>query len=207
MADIPALIRALAQSRGVLGARRLERATDEVPAIEQQFTDGALSHLFNHAGAAITPFDPSRFEELAIGLPEHRAKQTLKNVTKVEKYLDQGGFSSVPHLSIIPRDPSDLSVARIAGHEGRHRNRGLVNQGQDKTILGLFPYFGYGPLKGENVLYDESINSLLENLRQVRSVVPERGFRRDDPEPLDFSDYFKPFAKGGLAQMKDHHAD
>jgi hypothetical protein len=143
------------QREGEYGARRLDRAADEIPNLGQLYNEDALRRVFSgDTGRALMSLPPQQFENYAVPVTpsETRVKLQLdKNTTAKtqDEYLkhlaniaQQSGFSDVPFLTIDKsKQGSNLpyDMPRIVGHEGRHRNRALSAIGQPMSLVSLLP--------------------------------------------------------------------
>jgi hypothetical protein len=145
------------QKMGNYGAKRVERAADEIKNLERLYTTDALKEAFIGDNArALMTMNPSDFERYATPIPkgisgpqEFRGfgnqfhDESMKNMT-LSDYLDnlanvKGGFADVPYL-IINKEEQGLPLTPfISGHEGRHRNRALAKQGEEAGLVKLLP--------------------------------------------------------------------
>ena len=87
----------LLQNKGTEGTRRLERATDEVPNLENMYSTDALKNAFAGDNAkAIATINPKDFERYAMPLPMNLAtgksyfRSEAKNPTMREAFMDSG---------------------------------------------------------------------------------------------------------------------
>jgi|GEM_PF-6828177 len=148
---------AVKNKRGSFGAKRVERAADEIKNLERLYTTDALKEAFIGDNArALMTMNPSDFERYATPIPkgisgpqEFRGfgnqfhDESMKGMT-LSDYLDnlanvKGGFADVPYL-IINKEEQGLPLTPfISGHEGRHRNRALAKQGEEAGLVQLLP--------------------------------------------------------------------
>ena len=145
-----AIKEAVRQSKGDYGARRVERAADEVPNLEMLYKEGALRRAFlGDNAAAMMTLDPSRFEEFAVPIGSTftrpnsvRRTSTGEQVTFPE-YLEHlkkvGGFDDVPFLEINKQLQGTMATPFVSGHEGRHRNRAMAQSGEKSGLVQLLP--------------------------------------------------------------------
>ena len=141
------------KTKGDYHARRVERAADEVPNLEHQYTQGALESAFTESNPqALMVMNPKLFEEYANPLPPSVARDMyyLSNednaprvgfeeyIKNLENIARDHGFADVPYLSLSEAENGGL---RISGHEGRHRNRALTNLGDEATLIRLLPRY------------------------------------------------------------------
>ena len=171
-ASIKELQESVRQARGNYGAQRVERAADEIPNLEQQYTQTALERAFTESNPqALMIMRPKHFEEYAEPLPpmvtskEHHQKyiNDLSNIAR------DSGFSDVPYLNLNRTKSGDL---QISGHEGRHRMRALDQLGDNTSLVRLFPRESF--TSGEARRYKEDyIDALIENLGLDPTVNPE----------------------------------
>jgi hypothetical protein len=148
---------------GTAAAKRLEKAADLVPNLENQFQPKALKSAFTGDNAsAVMAMKSGDFEKYAVPLgTEHKSSlKTPYNLgvfTKPEdlhtvprgsyeeylEYLSQyakpggGGFSSVPFLNL--GQLKGRSFPNIQGHEGRHRTAALEKLGDKSTLVQMIP--------------------------------------------------------------------
>lgn len=148
---------AVRQKKGNYGAKRVERAADEIKNLERLYTTDALKEAFIGDNArALMTMNPKDFERYATPIPkgisgpqEFRGygnqfhNESMKNMT-LSDYLDnlsnvKGGFADVPYL-IINKEEQGLPLTPfISGHEGRHRSRALAKQGEEAGLVQLLP--------------------------------------------------------------------
>ena len=112
-------------ARGAYGAQRVERAADEVPNLEDQYTLGALKKAFTGPNAkSVMTLDPADFQKYANPLSPNYdpltkqgyydealgAKPTLSSI------LGTGGFDAIPHST--QEEYISALQARLAQHPG-----------------------------------------------------------------------------------------
>jgi hypothetical protein len=200
--------------KGNYGARRVERAADEIPNLERMYQEDALKEAFtgDNASAMIT-LSPAEFEKYASELSKRTsvgpkmaelAKQgdIDKMTVPTDEYIKhlqrlQGGFDDVPYLNLFKDEVGLPTSPKIIGHEGRHRSRALAESGAPSSLVKINPR---GDLREgmPRRTQEEFIEALKEELElSNRLVVPESEpyFRRPD---VKFPDVY---AKGGDVHM------
>ena len=196
--------------KGDYGARRVERAADEIPNLERMFQEGALGEAFtgDNASAMIT-INPADFERYANELQKRitvgpkaaelaRQGDIDKMTVPTDEYIKhlqrlRDGFNDVPYLNLFKDEVGIPKKPQISGHEGRHRNRALADMGEKSSLVKINPR---GDLREgmPRRTQEDFIEALKEELeRSNRLVVPESEpfFRRPD---IEFPDIY---AKGG----------
>ena len=207
--------------KGNYGARRVERAADEIPNLENMFQEDALKEAFTGDNArGMMTISPADFEKYAQELSPRAGKgiahglnvsgnaasfedrlmqQALdKYDLPTDEYIQylqqlQGGFSDVPYLNLFKDEVGLPDEAKVIGHEGRHRNRALAAKGDKSTLVQIQPR---GDLR--EGMPRRTQEDFIEALRQEldaanRLVVPESEpyFRRPSVQLPDV------YAKGG----------
>lgn len=200
---------AVRQSKGEYGARRVERAADEIPNLEKMYKDQALREAFlgDNAKAVVT-MNPADFERYAVPL---QSRFTDSNSTRyttsgermnypeyMSEYLPNvGAFNDVPFLEINKKRQGSSDAPFISGHEGRHRNRVMVGRGDEAGLVRLLPRSELRepfPRRSQ----EEYIKALREELeRSGRLVLPEGDGSYSRPA-VEFPE---PYAKGGEVHM------
>ena len=188
-------------NEGTYGARRLERAIDEIPNLEDMYNEHALKRAFTGDGQntnLLARINPADFEKYAVGLnsrthreptPSLEDKKKKREVRKYDmstddylKYLASiGKLSDVPYLHMYQDETGIPLIPHITGHEGRHRNRALANKGQSKNLIQIHMK---GALREDFPRRDreEYINALQKQLASSHNLVyPEH--RGEDDEP------------------------
>ena len=140
---------AVRKREGDYGARRVERASDEIPNLEKMYQEEALKRAFTGDNAkALMTINPKNFEKYATPLPMNVAKNKAYFEKDVPMDFDQyikhlselnDGFSDVPFLEINKKEQGSQLTPFISGHEGRHRSRALANSGEENSLVQLFP--------------------------------------------------------------------
>ena len=206
-------------SKGQYGAKRLQRAFDEIPHLGHMFDLDALKEAFHGDNAkALATIDPKDFENYAHGLsqrndvdiyPDIKKRIKAKKIDKWDlntpeyiKYLASiGKFDQVPYLQLHKEESGLPLMPEITGHEGRHRNRALASQGKDKSLISIFPA---GDLREPlpRGSQEEYINALKKEMAmtdnmvrpEYRPQVKDEGERRS---PILLPDLY---AEGGEAR-------
>jgi hypothetical protein len=155
--DISRVKEAVRQSKGDFGARRVERAADEIPNLEKLYKEEALKQAFTGDNAkALMTMNPKDFEKYATPIPKSAdepmqyrgyGSQYLNDKMKgmsLSEYIDnlagvKGGFADVPFLLINKEEQGLPLVPFISGHEGRHRNRAMAKKGVEQGLVELLP--------------------------------------------------------------------
>lgn len=141
---------AVRQSKGDYGARRVERAADEIPNLERLYKEEALKRAFEGDNAkAMMTLNPARFEEFAtpIGSTFTRPNSVRRTSTGEQvtfpEYLEHlrtvDGFNDVPFLEINKQRQGTEATPFISNHEGRHRNRAMAQSGETSGLVQLLP--------------------------------------------------------------------
>jgi len=219
---------AVRATKGNYGAKRVERAADEIANLEKMYTDEALRQVFSGDNAkALMTIDPADFENYAARL--HYKSSVGPNAAKLasqgdlskhtmstEDYLKYlrtlpEGFDQVPYLQISKQETGLPLMPYITGHEGRHRNRALAGAGQQRSLVQLMPNYELRePLpRGSQ---EEYIQALKEEMAMTgNKVKPEKYFDDSLPKnllierpPIDLPDFY---AKGGAVEYNPKEID
>jgi hypothetical protein len=219
---------AVRATKGDFGARRVERAADEIPNLEKMFTDEALREAFSGDNAkAVMTMNPADFEKYAARL--HYKSSVGPNAAKLasqgdlskhtmstEDYLKYlrtlpEGFTDVPFLQISKQETGLPLMPYITGHEGRHRSRALAGAGEQKSLVRLMPNYELReslPRRSQ----EEYIEALKEEMAMTgNKVKPEKYFDDSLPKnllierpPIDLPDFY---AKGGAVEYNPKEID
>jgi len=143
------------QEKGGYGARRVERAADEVPNLESMYNLDALKERFLGDNAkALMTMSPADFEKFATELqgktsvgPKAAESAKQGEITKYTvptneyvKHLERiAMFDSVPYLNLAKEEVGLPLLPYISGHEGRHRSRALASRGEKSNLVGITP--------------------------------------------------------------------
>jgi len=139
--------------KGVYGARRVDRAADEIKNLNKLYSQDALKSTFSGDNArALMTVNPKDFERYSLPLEvskenrEKMIKSGLWNTDDDIKYdyiqklrKIRGGFDDVPFLQINKKKQGLPTTPIISGHEGRHRNRAMVSAGEQAGLVRLEP--------------------------------------------------------------------
>jgi hypothetical protein len=201
---------AVRNTKGNYGARRVERAADEIPNLERMYQEDALKEAFTGDNAsAMMSINPSDFEKFARELDRKTsvgpkaaelAKQgdIDKMTVTTDEYIKhlqrlKDGFSDVPYLNLTKDDVGLPTMPKVIGHEGRHRNRALADMGEKSSLVKINPRgdLREGMPRRTQEDYIEALREELE--RSNRLVLPETDpwFRRPEIQLPDI------YAKGG----------
>lgn len=207
---------AVRNMKGNYGARRVERAADEIPDLERMFQEDTLKEAFtgDNASAMIT-LNPADFEKYAQALTGRTKADIgpkmaeLAKQGEIDKYtvpLDeyikhlqslQEGFNEVPYLNLSKDEVGLPTMPSVIGHEGRHRNRALADQGAPSSLVKINPRNDLREGMPRRT-QEEFIEALREELeRSNRLVLPEKdgSYRRPAVE------FPEPYAEGGDVHM------
>ena len=206
---------------GEYGAKRVQRAADEIPYLDRMYTPKALRSAFGGDNAqALMTMKPADFEKFAIRLysdPDTREDEMNKrheyrdlppmNHHEYIRYLAKikGGFHDVPFLEVGRRNPEQLPS--IQGHEGRHRTRALTLKNLPQTLVRLYPTPGMreGMPRRYREDFIEAMKNELGNHRLVtgegRSLLPAD---LDAPEHKSIE---RRNMLGGRPQLPEIYAD
>jgi hypothetical protein len=144
---------AIRQSKGNYGAKRVERAADEIKNLEALFQEQALREAFGGDNAkALMTMNPKDFEKFAEPIDVRFINPTSSRYTStgeivpyseyMESYLPGvGAFESIPFLEINKKQQGKKQLPFISGHEGRHRSRVMSNKGEQASLVQLFPRY------------------------------------------------------------------
>lgn len=215
---------AVRATKGNYGAKRVERAADEIANLEKMYTDEALRQVFSGDNAkALMTMNPADFENYAARLhyknsvgpkaAELASQGDLsKHTMSTEDYLKflrelPEGFNDIPYLQISKQETGLPLMPYITGHEGRHRSRALAGAGQQKSLVQLMPNYELRePLPRRT--QEEYIEALRDEMAMTgNKVKPEKYFDDSLPKnqlierpPIDLPDFY---AKGGPVHMAE----
>ena len=204
---------AVRQSKGDFGARRVQRAADEIPNLERMYKEEGLRFAFTGDNAqAMMTMNPADFEKFALRLegrtdigPKMRKLaeegQIDKYTLPTDEYIEylqklRGGFEEPAFLSINKQEQGLPLKPFISGHEGRHRSRALAASGQPTSLVRLIPRAELRepfPRRSQ----DEYLEALRQELDLTGNlVVPEGG-----GSPVILPDIY---AKGGRVHVSSN---
>jgi hypothetical protein len=213
---------AVRNMKGNYGARRVERAADEIPNLERMYQEDALKEAFTGDNArAVMTMNPKDFEKYASTIPNymespqaHRGygsqflDESMKNMT-LSEYIDnlakvKGGFADVPYLIMDKQEQGLPLIPFITGHEGRHRSRALANMGEEGSLVQLLPRSELRETLPRRT-QEEYIEALKEELEMTKNKVKPQVYfdnlRQEDVKrpAVDLPDIY---AEGGGAFKK-----
>ena len=197
------------QEKGGYGARRLERAADEVPNLEKLYQEKALREAFTGDNAkALMTMNPADFEKYAAKLFTLEPSQGALPQGSSDDYLNYlrklQGFRDVPFLEINKREQGTPVVPYISGHEGRHRSRAMTKNDETSSLVRLLPRSEMRepfPRRSQ----EEYIEALKEELALTGNKVKPENYTNLDSikvitrPPIDLPDIY---AKGGAVKPK-----
>jgi hypothetical protein len=195
------------QEKGGYGARRLERAADEVPNLEKLYQEKALREAFTGDNAkALMTMNPADFEKYAAKLFTLEPSQGVLPQGSSDDYLNYlrklQGFRDVPFLEINKREQGTPVVPYISGHEGRHRSRAMTKNDETSSLVRLLPRSEMRepfPRRSQ----EEYIEALKEELALTGNKVKPENYTNLDSikvitrPPIDLPDIY---AKGGAVK-------
>jgi hypothetical protein len=208
---------AVRQDKGQYGARRVDRAADEIPNLEKMFKQDALIEAFTGDNAkALMTMNPADFEKYAVQLKSRNKRPTNpsledrirsgeidKHDLPTDEYIKflrtlPYGFDDVPFLQIDKQEYGLPLVPSISGHEGRHRSRALADSGEQKSLVRLFPNPELRePLPRRS--QEEYIEALKKELEMTGKIVTPEDYGSDKRPPIILPDIY---AKGGAVKPK-----
>ena len=215
---------AVRATKGNYGAKRVERAADEIANLEKMYTDEALRQAFSGDNAkALMTMNPADFENYAAQLHYKRSVgpnaaklasqgDLSKHTMSTEDYLKflrelPEGFNDIPYLQISKQETGLPLMPYITGHEGRHRSRALAGSGEQKSLVRLMPNYELReslPRRSQ----EEYIEALKEEMAMTgNKVKPETYFDNSLPKnllierpPIELPDLY---AKGGEVDIPE----
>jgi hypothetical protein len=209
------------QEKGDYGSRRLERAADEIPNLEKLYKEQALKETFTGDNArALMTMNPKDFEKYAVPLdPRFMDERSTRYTTSgkrlsypdyMKDYLPNvGAFNDVPFLLINKQEQGLPLMPFISGHEGRHRNRVMVDKGEEAGLVQLMPRAELRepfPRRSQ----EEYIDALKQELEMTGNMVtPEQYLDNFTQKKVRRSPIILPdiYAKGGAVKPKVKKAD
>jgi hypothetical protein len=195
------------QSKGEYGARRVERAADEIPNLERLYKEQALKEAFLGDNAkAVMTINPADFERYSKQLqtrsvtePKSFADKTKMSTEDYLRYLQSlpSGFDDVPFLGINKEEQGLPLMPFISEHEGRHRSRALAGFDQPTSLVRLIPRAELRepfPRRSQ----EEYIEALRKELEMTDNMVLPEGLER---APIKLPDVY---AAGGTVHFSDN---
>jgi hypothetical protein len=201
---------AVRQSKGDYGAKRVQRAADEIPNLENMYQEEGLRFAFTGDNAqALMTMNPADFEKFALPLIGSKGARSPISGGEIDKYslpTDEyiqylqrlrGGFEEPAFLSINKQEQGLPLMPFISGHEGRHRSRALAASGQPTSLVRLIPRAELRepfPRRTQ----EEYIEALRRELEMTDNmVIPQAG---DNLPPRPAILLPEPYAEGGPAK-------
>jgi hypothetical protein len=183
--------KAVLKSKGDYGARRVERAADEIPNLDKLYKEEALKQAFlgDNAKAMMT-MNPEDFEKYAAPLePRFMDANSTRYTTSGEQltypeYMSEylpnvGAFNDLPFLEINKKIQGLSIPPFISGHEGRHRNRTLAAKGENTGLVQLLPRAELRePFPRHS--QEEYIEALKKELEMTNNVVEPQAYWNPD---------------------------
>ena len=134
---------------GTYAARRLQRAADEIPNLETLYKEQALRRAFGGGdnASAVMTMNPADFEKYSIPIHPYFTTKKFPTLVKDDYSTDDWvkhlktvqGYDQVPHLSVDKGEAGADMLPIITGHEGRHRNRALADNGVTSALIQFHP--------------------------------------------------------------------
>lgn len=140
--------KAIRESKGSFGAKRVQRAADEIKNLENLYTEEALRKAFGGDNAkALMTMNPADFERFAIPLVMQEKgwpgsgpkKETLPTREYINYLSGIDEFHDVPFLEINKQRQGLPLIPFVSGHEGRHRNRALAQRDEPAGLVQFLP--------------------------------------------------------------------
>jgi len=140
--------KAIRESKGSFGAKRVQRAADEIKNLERLYTEEALKKAFGGDNAkALMTMNPEDFERFAIPLVMQEKgwpgsgprKETLPTREYINYLSGIDEFHDVPFLEINKQRQGLPLIPFVSGHEGRHRNRALAQRDEPAGLVQFLP--------------------------------------------------------------------
>jgi hypothetical protein len=140
--------KAIRESKGEFGAKRVQRAADEIKNLENLYTEEALRQAFGGDNAkAMMTMNPADFEEFAIplvmqgmGYPGSAPSKVTLPTNEYINYLSGiNEFHDIPFLQVNKGEQGLPLIPFISGHEGRHRSRAMAQRGEPAGLVQFLP--------------------------------------------------------------------
>jgi hypothetical protein len=205
--DVSDLFRLINEREGLYGAKRVERAADEIPNLEKLYTLDALRSAFSGDNArALMTLKPADFEKYAAPLLTNLSQQSNDNIANLKAIQNVGGFSDVPFFLVNKELAGSTGLPWITGHEGRHRNRAMDEAGVQAGLVQFLPRAELRepfPRRSQEQYIDAIRKEMALSGNKVK---PEKYYLNENDEKsfqrptIDLPDLY---ADGGAVKMKD----
>ena len=195
---------------GNYGAKRVERAADEIPNLERMYREEALRQAFTGDNAkGLMTLNPADFEKYATPLmPREKPwpgsgpkKENLPTDEYVNYLAGINEYHDVPFLEINKQEQGLPLVPFISGHEGRHRNRAMAQRGEQAGLIQLLPRSELRePLPRRS--QEEYIQALRDELEMTGNIVlPQPSLYPSDAPKRPAIRMPDIYAEGGAVHM------
>ncbi len=202
--------KAVRESRGEFGGKRVQRAADKIKNLEDQYTEEALRRAFAGDNTNLLMIgNPAEFKNFAAeltapyrpGIEKYLWEMSNKNTRPSEIPLEarrqgnvvwEGGATDVPFLELNQKEGK---LPFVSGHEGRHRNLAMEELGYPSTLWRMMPR---AALREDFPRRDpeEYLNALIEHLGTREPLVIPEG--KDWADAINLPELF---AEGGGVHM------
>lgn len=176
--------KAVRESKGQHGAKRVQRAADQIKNLERLYSEEALRRAFVGDNAkALMIMNPADFERFSAPLlmqeKGYPGSGPLKATLPTNEYINYlsgiDEFHDVPFLEINKEEQGLPLIPFISGHEGRHRSRAMAQRGEPAGLVQLLPRAELRDLpRGSQEEYLEALKKELEMTGNI--VLPEKYF-------------------------------
>ena len=137
---------------GDYGAKRVQRAADEIPGLEKMYTPEAIKKAFGEKNTVLTSMPTKKFLSFAQPLENngYYYEDDRGNKLDQEQYVrflaekaKTTGLYDVPYLGVKNLEEKGKKIVAgapyIYKHEGRHRNLGMLREGIPTGLARIFP--------------------------------------------------------------------
>jgi hypothetical protein len=167
---------------------------------------------FENGKQVPTIIEPEHQYSIKTGLDKYGSPTWDSKKMHPEEYLDllgsiarDKGFDWLPYLMLGEESGGTF---RIAGHEGRHRNRALNKLGDEATLVNLLPTnIREGLPRSSQEEYQQGLKELLGTRPKVR---PEDTYEKETRRMIELPDFFAEggsTADGGSTHRQDKPLD
>lgn len=191
--------------------RRLQRAADEVPNLEQMYRPSTLVDMLNIPNSRLSVMRPETFEDYAAPLRRPDIGRLMRAAKHIDPTVGGTGFNEpmLLRMSALPEGSRGLypeGSSIVTGHEGRHRSRALAEMGYDKSLVNIgSPSVEWQYGARSDPRYRPAPNlSHPPILTDMPQLGPGRSVVREDKRaltPWDTGFVGEPFKGGGTAKM------